>query len=149
MVNYKHMRASCRVILILTLYGVSFVVAQAQNKSLDYKIWKVFSEDTKGFTIVVISVNPKSFNREAMTLLAAKLNGEFAQKQKLKVGLLDDANSARLFVSGHLELPDLNRAQKGLYYLDRIKCKEYIQFGARNNSRNETIRLRCSQGNSR
>jgi hypothetical protein len=144
------MRAFCRVILILTFYGASVVVAQAQNKSLDYKIWQVFSHDTKGFTIVVASVNPEHFNRDDMTALAAKLNEEFAQKQKLKVGLWDDANAARLFVTGRLEIPDFNRAQKGLYYLDRTKCKEYLQFRERdNNSRNEVIRFRCSQGKNR
>ena len=139
----------CRVILMLTFCGASSVAAQAQNKSLDYKIWQVFSQDTKGFTVVVVSVNSVHFNRADMTALATKLNEEFAQKQKLKVGLLDDANSARLFVSGRLEIPDFNRAQKGLYYLDRTKCREYIQFRARNNSRNEIIRFRCSPGKNR
>ena len=143
------MRAVRRVILMLTFCAAGLVVTQAQNKSLDYKIWQVFSQDMKGFTIVVVSVNPEHFNRQDMTALAAKLNEEFAQKQKLKVGLLDDANRASLFVLGRLELPDFDRAQKGLYYLDRTKCKEYIQFRTGNNSRNEVIRFRYSQGTNR
>ena len=135
---------------MLILCALNLIVVQAQNKSLDYQIWKIFSQDTKGFTIVVVSVNPEHFNREDMTALAAKLNGEFAQKRKLKVGLLDDANTARLFVTGRLEIPDFNRAQKGLYYLDRTKCKEYIQFLRRGEKqRNEIIRFRCLQGRNR
>jgi hypothetical protein len=149
MEKHKDMRASvikpiCCVVLMLILCVLNFVVAQAQNKPLDYQIWKVFSQDTKGFTIVVVSVNPEHFNREDMTALAAKLNAGYAQKQKLRVGLFDDANTARLFATGRLELPDFNRAQKGLYYLDRTKCKEYIQFlrqGKR--QRKEIIRFRC------
>ena len=135
-----------RAVLMVSLCVVGLVVAQAQDKRLDYQIWKVFSPDTKGFTIVVVSVNPAHFNRGDMTALAAKLNEEFAQKQKLKVGLLDDANAARLFVTGRLELPDFNRAQKGLYYLDRSNCKEYVQFlrgGKR--PRNDVLRFRCSR----
>jgi hypothetical protein len=145
------MRASvikkiCRAVLMAILCIGNYVVAQPQNKSLDYQIWKVFTQDTKGFTVVV-SVNPEHFNREDMTVLAAILNEEFAQKQKLMIGLLDDANAARLLVTGRLELPDFNRALKGLYYLDRKKCKEYIQFVTENKKpRNEVIRFRCSQG---
>ena len=124
-------------------------VTQAQSKPLDYRVWSVFpKEDLKGFTIVVVSVNPRHFNREDMTALAAKLNAEFAQKQKLKVGLLEDANTARLFATGRLELPDFNRARKGLYYLDRTRRKEYIQFLTGKRPRNVVIRFRCSRESS-
>ena len=134
---------------MVSLCVVGSVVAQAQDKPLDHQIWKVFSPDTKGFTVVVVSINPDHFNRDDMTALAAKLNEEFAQKQKLKVGLLDDANAARLFVTGRLERSDFNRAQKGLYYLDRTKCKESIQFLTGKKPRNEVIRFRCSRGKTR
>jgi len=152
--NLKQMSVSvtkqiCRAVLMVSLCIGDSVVAQTQDKSLDYQIWKVFAPDTKGFTVVVVSVNPSHFNRQDMTALAAKLNEEFAQKQKLKVGLLDDANAARLFVTGRLEFPDFNRAQKGLYYLDRARCKEFVRFLIGKRPRNEVIRLRCSRGKTR
>ena len=135
----------CFSIAQAILFAVFVIAGQAQsNKQLDYQIWKVFSQDTKGFTIVVVSVNPKHFNREDMTALAAKLKAEFTQNEKLKVGLLDDENVARLFVSGRLEYADYERSERGRYYLDRSKCKEYIRFVSETN-KSSRIKLECSR----
>ena len=153
--NHKNVRVRVikliyRSVLIVVLGVVALPVAQAQNGSVDYKIWTVFPTDTKGFTVVILSVRPELFNRQDMTSLAAKLNEEFGQKQKLKVGLLDDANAARLFVTGRLEIPDYIRAERGTYYLDRVRCKEYLRFltGTRK-PQNEVIRFKCSQAKKR
>lgn len=153
--NHKNVRVSVlkliyRSVLMMVLCVVALPVGQAQNGSVDYKVWNVLPKDTKGFTVVILSVRPELFNRQDMTSLAAKLNEEFGQKQKLKVGLLDDANAARLFVTGRLEIPDYIRAQRGVYYLDRVRCKEYIQFLTGNRKpRNEVIRFKCSQATKR
>jgi len=137
------MQYICFVMAQIILFAVTSFTAQAQsNRQLDYQIWKVFSQDTKGFTIVVVSVAPKHFNREDMTALATKLNAEFAQNEKLKIGLLDDENVARLFVTGRLEIADYEKSERGRYYLDRSKCKEYVHFISETNKPNR-IDVKC------
>lgn len=123
-------------------------VAQSSTEdsiSLDYRVWRVFPEDRRGFTTVVVSVNPRHFNRDDMTALAAQLNREFADRTKLKVGLLDDADTARLFVEGRANYPTYERAERGRYYLDRSACREYIQFSTQREQPRRTIRLNCSR----
>jgi hypothetical protein len=116
------------------------------NESLGYHVWRVFSKDRRGFTVVVASVDPKRFNREDMTALASQLKKEFGDKQKLKVGLLDDANIARLFATGRAEYSTYETAERGRYYLDRSTCREYIEFSTRRGKPRTkiTIRLDCT-----
>ncbi|HEV2707199.1 MAG TPA: hypothetical protein VGV59_14860 [Pyrinomonadaceae bacterium] len=111
--------------------------------ALDYRVWRVFPEDRRGFTLVVVSVNPKHFNRADMTALAARLKREFAEKAKLKVGLVDDDDTARLFVEGRVNYPTYERAERGRYYLDRNACREHIQFSEQRGRPRKTIRLDC------
>lgn len=130
---------------VRTASGV--VQSQAEvEKGPDYRIWHVAKEkDQKGFITVVASVNPKHFNREDMSALAARLNKEFANVPKLKVGLVDDENAARLFVTGRLEYPSFEKAERGRYYLDRQKCVEYIQFSTQRGKPRQTIRFKCTR----
>lgn len=123
--------------------------AQAQTENSEspgFHVWRVFSPDRRGFTVVVVSVDPKLFNRKDMSALAGQLNQEFADKRKLKVGLLDDQNIARLFASGRAEYSTYETAERGRYYLDRTTCQEYIQFSThRQKGRTKVaIRLNCS-----
>lgn len=102
-----------------------------ESETLDYKVWSVSREaDTKGFKIVIVSVNEKHFNDADMTMLAKKLNERFAGETKIKVGLLDDGDTARLFTAGKANYGDYQRAERGRYYLDRKDCKEYVKFSA-------------------
>lgn len=128
-------------------YDAASAHAKTENsESLGYHVWRVFSPDRTGFTIVVVSVDPKRFNREDMRVLASQLNQEFADTRKLKAGLLDDENIARLFASGRAEYSTYERAERGRYYLDRTTCQEYIQFSTRRQKRRTkvAIRLNCS-----
>lgn len=121
--------------------------AKSENsKSPGYHVWRVFSPDRRGFTVAVVSVDPKRFNREDMSALASQLNQEFADKRKLKVGLLDNENTARLFASGRAEYSTYETAERGRYYLDRTMCQEYIQFSTRRQKpmTKLAIRLNCS-----
>lgn len=132
-----------------TSHHVEAVTALSQcntqdSASLDYHVWRVFSEDRKGFTIVVVSVSPTHFNRNDMTMLAARLNKEFGERKKLKIGLLDDENIARNFVSGRAEYSTYEIAERGRYYLDRSTCKEYIQFSTLRGRPRETVNIECS-----
>ena len=113
------------------------------SQPLDYHVWRVFSEDQKGFTVVVASVNPKHFNRHDMTALAKELNRKFQEKSKLKVGLLDDENVARLFATGRAEYSTYEASERGRYYLDRTACREYIQFSTQKGKQRQTVRLDC------
>lgn len=121
-------------------------MSRTENKvsqPLDYHVWRVFAEDRKGFTVVVVSVNPKHFNRDDMTALAKELNRKFQEKSKLKVGLLDDENIARLFATGRAEYSTYETSERGRYYLDRVACREYIQFSSQKGKARQTVKLDC------
>lgn len=132
------------------LRHVNAVEAISQTKtedtqSLDYHVWRVFTEDKKGFTTLVVSVDTRHFNRDDMTNLAKQLNKQFMEKPKLKVGLLDDENIARLFASGRVELSTYYEAERGRYYLDRTACRQYVEFSSKRGKPRETIRLKCER----
>jgi len=113
------------------------------SQPLEYHVWRVFPENRKGFTVVVVSVNPKHFNRDDMTALAKELNKKFQEKSKLKVGLLDDENVARLFATGRAEYSTYETSERGRYYLDRTVCREYVQFSSERGKRRQTVKLDC------
>jgi hypothetical protein len=115
------------------------------NQPLEYHIWRVFPEDRKGFTVIVASVNPKHFNRDDMTALAKELNKKFQEKSKLKVGLLDDENVARLFATGRAEYSTYEASERGRYYLDRSVCREYVQFSSERGKPRQTVKLDCGR----
>lgn len=117
------------------------------SRSLKYLVLRFhFPADKKRAAIVLVTVDPEHFNRVDMIALAAELNKEFSEQPRMKAALFDDENTVRLFVAGGLEIPELDKSQRGMYELDRIKCKEYIQFSTRKGRpRNETtIRFKCS-----
>jgi hypothetical protein len=119
---------------------------QSERASHFYKIARIFSSaDTRGFTIAVVTVDADRFNSADMKVLARQLNREFDKVSRVKAGLLDDENAARLFLSGGLEMPEFERAQRGLYYLDRTKAQEYIRFSPKRSrpKRQVRIRLKC------
>jgi hypothetical protein len=103
-----------------------------------------FQQIGKGFTVLVLSVNPKHFNRVDMTALAKELNKKYQEKQKLKVGLLDNENIARFFASGRAEYSTYEAAERGRYYLDRTTCREYVQFSSQRGSPRQTVKLQCA-----
>ena len=113
------------------------------SEPIDYHVWRVFSEDQKGFTVVVVSVNPKHFNRDDMMALAMELNKKFQEKSKLKIGLSDDENVARLFATGRAEYSTYEASERGRYYLDRTACREYIQFSSQRGKPRQTLNLDC------
>jgi hypothetical protein len=127
------------VVAVIVLCGHTYAAS-----SLEYRVWRVFPEDGKGFTLVVVSVDQRHFNREDMTALAARLKQEFAGKAKLKIGLLDDPDTARLFVEGKVNYATYEKAERGRYYLDRTACREYIQFSVRRGKARRTIPIKCS-----
>lgn len=116
---------------------------QSEGERQFYSIKHVFpAKDTQGFTIVIVTVDPAHFNRADMKTLACRLNKTFSQSSRMKAGLLDDENVARLFLSGNLEMPEFGKAQRGLYYLDRATRKEYIQFSTKRDKPNNEVRIK-------
>jgi len=112
----------------------------------DYHVWQLTeSKSPKGFTIAIVTLAPERFNRRDILLLADQLKKRFASEQRLQVGLLDDENTARLFIAGRLEYPAYAKAERGRYYLDRTQCKEYVQFYPQGRKVKQMIRLNCSR----
>lgn len=118
-----------------------------ETKSPEYKVTPFFiPEDQNRFAIIYVTVDPKNFNRQDMNAVASKLNREFGNQTRLKAAVFDDDFIPQLMVKGGVQLSDFYKAQRGLYYLDRIKCREYIQFSTKKGRpRNEvTIKFKCS-----
>ena len=112
-------------------------------KAKRYNIRPLFiPTDENRFSIVIVSIDSKHFNRDDMTALANELRIEFAKVSRIRAGLVDDDELAQLFQTGRLEVRDFDRAQRGLYYLDRKRCKEYIQFSTRKGQRRSTVTIR-------
>ena len=108
---------------------------QSRSKTrIQYRVIKSFvPSGTDRFTIIIIVVDPVHFNRDHMKLLAEQLNREFPGINKLKVSLLDDERPARQLLTGALEPDAYEKLQRGLYYLDRSECVEYVRFATQEN----------------
>ena|SRR5215470_4099451 len=115
------------------------------QRPLEYKVWRIYPPDRRGFAIAVLSVNPKHFNRGDMAILAHELNSKFGDIRKVKAGLLDNADTARLFVEGLLDYPSFEKAERGRYYLDRDRCNEYIQFSRHKAKPKQTLTFNCNR----
>lgn len=115
--------------------------------ALNYKVTPFFiPADPSRFAIVYVTIDQQHFNRQDMRTLAAQLNQKFEKQARLRVALFDDDRIPQLMVKGGVQLSDFHKAQRGMYYLDRTKCKEYIEFSTRKGMpRNEiAIRTKCT-----
>lgn len=75
--------------------------------------------------VLQISVKPPDFSREAMILLARRLNRDFAKEERLGVLLFSDFEAARRFDPTHKgDLESL----RGSYHLDRTTGKEELNI---------------------
>jgi hypothetical protein len=102
---------------------------QAEVTSIEYRATSFFMpSDNKRFAIIFVTLDTKAFNRGDMRVLASQLKEQFAHRRRLRAALFDDPVPVRLMTEGKLEYPEFAKAQRGLYYLDRIKGKEYVEF---------------------
>lgn len=121
----------------------------SQSKDVDplnYKVTPFFvPDDPNRFAIIYVTIDQRHFNSHDMRTLAIQLNREFAKQSRLRVALFDDDLIPQLMVKGGVQLSDFHKAQRGQYYLDRPRCKEYIEFSSRKSGpRNEiVIRSKC------
>jgi len=75
--------------------------------------------------VLFVSVKPPDFSREAMILLARRLNKDFAKEERLGVFLFGDFEAARRFDPTHKG--DLETL-RGSYNLDRTTGKDEIEI---------------------
>ncbi|HSE19542.1 MAG TPA: hypothetical protein VLB46_20935 [Pyrinomonadaceae bacterium] len=73
--------------------------------------------------VLQVSIKPPDFSREAMILLARRLNRDFAKEERLGVILFSDFEAARRFDPSREE--DLE-SLRGSYQLDRTTGKEEL-----------------------
>lgn len=106
------------------------------------RVLRVFPTSKKGeVTPVVVSLDPKHFTRGDLTVLASALKEVFADKTILKVGLVDNANTARAFLEGKIDYPSYLTAERGRYYLNRRTAEETVAFTPLGSKKREVIRL--------
>jgi hypothetical protein len=116
------------------------------SQTLEYKVWRVFPPSRGGYALALVSVSPKHFNKDDMTILANQLNKDYSKEIVLKAVLFDDESIPRNFLLGGVEISTLYKEQRGLYFIDRKKCKEYIQFYAdkKKPKSNIVVNFKCS-----
>ena len=116
-----------------------------QKKNPDYRIWRIFTpKDKKGLSLAFVSVNPEHFNRETMSILAKLLNKEFKRKERIRAILFDDPDLARDYAIGANDPDGMEKYVRGVYFLDRSKPEEYIQFSSNRNKPRDEIEIRLT-----
>jgi hypothetical protein len=116
-----------------------------QKKNPDYRIWRIVPpENEKGFALAFVSVSPEHFNRETMAVLAGLLDEEFKRKDKIKAILFDDHLQAKNYAIGANDPDGMEKYVRGLYFLDRSKPEEYIQFSSNRNKPRDEIEIRLT-----
>jgi hypothetical protein len=112
-----------------------------QKKNPDYRIWRIVPPNNNGFALAFVSVSPKHFNREAMAALAGLLNEEFKRKDKIRAILFDDHVQAKYYAIGVNDPDGMEKYVRGIYFLDRSKPEEYIQFSSKKNKPRDEITI--------
>ena len=130
----RRVRSSIVVLVSLTLAGVMYG-QDTERKKPDkirvpsYRIaWKYRTVVSRARPIpptlvLYVSVKPPDFSREAMILLARRLDRDFAKEERLGVVLFSDFEAARRFDPtrrGDVE------TMRGSYQLDRTTGKEEL-----------------------
>ena len=77
-----------------------------------------------------------------MAALAGLLNKEFKRRDKIKAILFDEHGLARDYASGANDSDAMEQYVRGLYFLDRFKPEEYIQFSSERNKPADEITIR-------
>jgi len=128
-----------------TVVGSSAKRSQSdpQKKIPDYRIWRILPPEKKqGFALAFVSVSPERFNRETMATLAGLLNKEFKRRYKIKAILFDDHVQAKNYAIGANDPDAMEDYVRGIYFLDRSKPEEYIQFSSEKNEPRDEITIR-------
>jgi len=97
-----------------------------------YKLLRSFCiHDSRGkLCLAFISVDSTVFTHEGAVHLASLLEKRFRRRSRVKAFLFDNPNWAEAHARFKAELRDLERHIRGMYYLDRRKCEEYVKFSS-------------------
>jgi hypothetical protein len=130
--------------IVLVLLTAAPSVAQSEkqrNKPLDYQVRRVIRSTKKGgYTLITVRVNAKHLNRKDMTTLAEQLREEFAEETRLNAALFDESTPDYILTRGG-EIMDFYAEQRGLYSVDRSKCKEHIEYYAKKGNAKRKIMI--------
>jgi len=77
-----------------------------------------------------------------MAALAGLLNKEFKRKDKIRAILFDDHLQAKNYAIGANDPDGMEKYVRGIYFLDRSKPEEYIQFSSEQNKPRDEITIR-------
>ena len=99
---------------------------------LDYKLWRtVCIQDPPGkLCLAFISVDSAVLTREGVLHLGSRLEKRFRRRSRVKAFLFDNPKWAEAHARFKAELRDLDRHIRGVYYVDRRKCEEYVKFSS-------------------
>jgi hypothetical protein len=104
-----------------------------------------YTPDRPAQKYLLISVRPDQFTKEQMIALATRLRLEFCEETKFGAMLFDDDYAAK-HVTFLSSTKDLEMAQRGRYYLDRQKKREYILFSTARGNRLDEVRIDLQPG---
>jgi len=132
----RTVRSSIVVLISLTLAGVMYGQGtegkkprkiRAPHYRIGFKYRTVVSKarPIPPTLVLQISIKPPDFSREAMILLARRLNRDFAKEERLGVLLFGDYEAARRF--DPTRKGDVEKL-RGSYDLDRTTGKEELEI---------------------
>ena len=132
----RTVRSSIVVLVSLTLAGVMYGQDTERKKpnkirepnyriGVKYRTVVSKARPIPPTLVLQVSVKPPDFSREAMILLARRLNRDFAKEERLGVLLFGDFEAARRFdPTRKLDVESL----RGSYQLDRTTGKEELNI---------------------
>jgi len=105
------------------------VFEHTQTQSVPFEVIRIYAAKKKSqFSIIVVKLEPASFNVKTLTSLAKELEDAFQDKEKIKIALTDNENILRRFSPIGAHYQDFMQEIRGLYYLDRTNGKQYLEF---------------------
>ena len=109
-----------------------------RQPSLSYQVLRVLPPARNGTRIAYISTSNENFTQESVLVLAKQLKTRFIKYSIIKAILFDDRLLAKSYAWGKFDPEGIENEARGLYFLDRVSAKEYVQFSSRKgNSYNE------------
>ena len=132
----RTVRGSVVVLISLTLAGVVYgqgterkkpgkIRAPSYRIGVKYRTVVSKARPIPPTLVLQISIKPPDFSREAMILLARRLNRDFAKEERLGVLLFGDYEAARRF--DPTRKGDVEKL-RGSYDLDRTTGKEELEI---------------------
>jgi hypothetical protein len=91
--------------------------------------------------ILWIVIEPESFTRDKMVMLASQLNQDFPDERRIYAVFFDSETAARNYDPAGGSYPISKKLERGQYYLDRVRGRESINFSSQRGNSVDEIKI--------